>query len=224
MKVVAPSGAGRGVWGWRSPSTTALQFRYPRRGACARIIPTWGLNCRCPSARRGWAALKCAARLPNDGSAAFPCAALVRAFAFLQRLPLELPTPPRRARCIECASIVPCLPSRSAGRKPREGGGRFCEVGTTPRTTNRRIGACFASRGLRFASAILAATWTQRGRCGDALRGPRESFVHWGRRHAARFKRDVSGTRTQRRDLHRQGGAGLHVLPFPLVHLSPELH
>ena len=111
-----------------------------------------------------------------------------------------------------------------AGRKPREGGGRFCEVGTTPRTTNRRIGACFASRGLRFASAILAATWTQRGRCGDALRGPRESFVHWGRRHAARFKRDVSGTRTQRRDLHRQGGAGLHVLPFPLVHLSPELH
>ena len=62
--------------------------------------------------------MKCAARLPNDGSAAFPCAALVRAFAFLQRLPLELPTPPRRARCIECASIVPCLPSRSAGRSP----------------------------------------------------------------------------------------------------------
>ena len=62
--------------------------------------------------------MKCAARLPNDGSAAFPCAALVRAFAFLQRLPLGLPTPPRRARCIECASIVPCLPSRTAGRSP----------------------------------------------------------------------------------------------------------
>ena len=37
-----------------------------------------------------------------------------------------------------------------AGRKPREGGGRFCEVGTTPRTTNRRTGACFASRWLRL--------------------------------------------------------------------------
>ena len=29
-----------------------------------------------------------------------------------------IPTPPRRARCIECASIVPCLPLRSAGRSP----------------------------------------------------------------------------------------------------------
>ena len=114
MKVVAPSGAGRGVWGWRSPSTTALQFRYPRRGACARIIPTWGLNCRSPSARRGWAALKCAARLPNDGSAAFPCAALVRAFAFLQRARLGLP-PPRPIRlCLKLPLRVPSGAGRSS--------------------------------------------------------------------------------------------------------------
>ena len=44
--------------------------------------------------------------------------ALGRASAFLQRARLGLPPPPRRARCIECASIVPCLSSRSAGRSP----------------------------------------------------------------------------------------------------------
>ena len=41
-----------------------------------------------------------------------------RASAFLQRARLGLPPPPRRARCIECASVVPCLSSRSAGRSP----------------------------------------------------------------------------------------------------------
>ena len=43
----------RGVLGRRSRFTTALQPPNPRRGACARKVPTWRLNCRCPSARRG---------------------------------------------------------------------------------------------------------------------------------------------------------------------------
>ena len=37
-----------------------------------------------------------------------------------------------------------------AGRKPREGGDRFCEVGTTPRTANRETGVVCASRWLRL--------------------------------------------------------------------------
>ena len=83
---------------------------------------------------------------------------------------------PKPSAAVRCQTSLPRICrarfSASGGRRPLSN-----ERGTTPRTTNRRIGACFASRGLRFASAILAATWTQRGRCGDALREPRESFA-----------------------------------------------
>ena len=81
-------------------------------------------------------------------------------------------------------------------------------VGTTPRTTNRVLGGNCASRGLRFASAILAAAWTQRGRCGDALRGPRESFARpFGARRDADSR--SCGRRARRgRCLGRGGSLG----------------
>ena len=104
-----------GVLGCVIALQTPLQFRYPRRGACARKVPTRWLNCallghwRAPSGRPrcgrlpslslgsprrgGGAALKCAARLPNDGSAAFPLAALAWCVAFPQRRLRGLPTP-----------------------------------------------------------------------------------------------------------------------------------
>ena len=55
----------RGVLGRRSRFSTALQPPLPRRGACAIIVPTWRLNCRCPSARRRW---RWAVRLRNGFS------------------------------------------------------------------------------------------------------------------------------------------------------------
>ena len=58
--VVAPSGAA--FWACYRAPTTALQPPLPRRGACARKVPTWRLNCRCPSARRRW---RCASRFPT---------------------------------------------------------------------------------------------------------------------------------------------------------------
>ena len=74
----------------------SCQFRFPRaEGRVREESPKSAELCVAP--RRG---------------------ALGRASAFLQRLPLGLPTPPSRARCIECASTVPCLSSRSAGRSP----------------------------------------------------------------------------------------------------------
>ena len=96
MKVVAPSGAGRGVWGVGSPFKRLANSASPApRGEC-ESSPQSRLNCALP----------------------LGAGALGRASAFLQRARLGLPPPPRRARCIECASIVPCLSSRSAGRSP----------------------------------------------------------------------------------------------------------
>ena len=89
---------GRGArrLGCRLAFQTPCQFRFPRaEGRVREESPKSAELCVAP--RRG---------------------ALGRASAFLQRLPLGLPTPPSRARCIECASTVPCLSSRSAGRSP----------------------------------------------------------------------------------------------------------
>ena len=57
------------------------------------------------------------------------------------------------------APSIGTLPLRGeAGRKPREGGGRFCEVGTTPRTTNR-------PRGRRLSASLFSRLcWSLRGR------------------------------------------------------------
>ena len=105
--VVAPSGAVRR----RSGSAFALYngstSRSPRRGACARRVPTCGLNCRLPlgAARRRWRlVVPCSSqRWLCRG----PLGGVVLCFAFPQRARLGLPTPPRRARCNECASLVP---------------------------------------------------------------------------------------------------------------------
>ena len=54
-------------------------------------------------------------------------------------------------------SFVSARKAGEAGREPREGGGRFCEFGTTPRTINR-------PRGLRLFSRRRDAARTLRGR------------------------------------------------------------
>ena len=76
----------------------------------------------------------------------------------------------------------------------------------TPRTNNRFLGGNCASRGLRFASAILAATGTQRGRCGDTSRGPRESYARprIARRDNAKHK---YGRRARRGRCFGRGGS-----------------
>ena len=70
------------------------------------------------------------------------------------------------------APSIGTLPLRGeAGRKPREGGGRFCEVGTTPRTTNR-------PRGRRLSASLFSRLcWSLRGRLMDDPRRARESYA-----------------------------------------------
>ena len=85
----------RGVLGRRSRFSTALQPPLPRRGACAIIVPTWRLNCRCPSARRGGVGVgvevrgassqRWLCRVPLGGVGVVPC-------SFQRRL-RGLPTP-----------------------------------------------------------------------------------------------------------------------------------
>ena len=106
-----PHAGGRGVLGLRRPfaSLGLFPLRSNRALQNASQLPLSpaprGNASEAPKSR-----LNCA--LPLGAGA------LGRASAFLQRLPLGLPTPPSRARCIECASTVPCLSSRSAGRSP----------------------------------------------------------------------------------------------------------
>ena len=91
MKVVAPTGAARRRLGLALASQTPLQFRFPpRRGALRAKSPKAGELCVAP--RRGGVGL---------------------GFAFLQRARLGLPTPPRRARCDECAPLVPKVALRA---------------------------------------------------------------------------------------------------------------
>ena len=105
-----------------------------------------------PKTERGTFRLsKLAEKLPRSvyrlaaGVAPYPmsCAAPCGHFASLVRSTFGLRgSPPLRFG----ASALRC----EAGRKPREGGGRFCEVGTTPRTANRETGVVCASRWLRL--------------------------------------------------------------------------
>ena len=91
MKVVAPTGAARRRLGLALASQTPLQFRFPpRRGALRAKSPKAGELCVAP--RRG-----------GVGSC----------LAFPKRARLGLPTPPRRARCDECASLVPKVALRA---------------------------------------------------------------------------------------------------------------
>ena len=101
----------------KSPHLWAELPFAPRRGAaalalkCALPFPTMSLP------RSHWR--RCVVlRLSPTAASGTPIGGVVSCFAFPQRARLGLPTPPRRARCDECASIVPCLSSRSAGRSP----------------------------------------------------------------------------------------------------------
>ena len=116
---------GRGVWVGVRASTTALLSSIRAEGLVREKVPTWGLKCRCPSARRGWSALVRALPFPTmalprspwrrwlmpclspTAASGTPIGGVVSCFAFPQRARLGLPTPPRRARCNECASLVP---------------------------------------------------------------------------------------------------------------------
>ena len=131
-----PRGLLRPLRGSASPRATRADARRisPRRGAHAIVIPKQGRIMRCPSARRRWVVRP---RSSNGRDRDFhprarlsvPCLSKSRpcvchrarrwfVLRVSQRRLLGLSPPPRRARCIECASIVPCLPSRSAGRSP----------------------------------------------------------------------------------------------------------
>ena len=187
---------GAAFWVGFRPSTTTLQPPPPRRGACAIFVPTWRLNCRCPSARRRW---RWAVRLRNGFSvgtgatrAAMP-PKTERGVSPVQRdWPRKLPRSVFRAvPCGHFASLVRSTfglrdfpPNRRVAahlrRIPAGVAPLSNEVGTTPRTTHRNTGVCLASRGLRLFSR-------QRGLNEDVagtLRAGREnrSPVHWGAR------------------------------------------
>ena len=97
-------------------STTALLSSIRAEGLVREKVPTWWLNCRCPSARRGGVGVcSCLAR-PNDGSAAFPLSALAWCVAFPQRRLRGLPTPAPDL-LVPCSSQkLPLLVPSGAGR------------------------------------------------------------------------------------------------------------
>ena len=103
--VVAPSGAVRRRSGAAFALYNGSTSRSPRRGACARRVPTCGLNCRLPlgAARRGGVGVEVCFAFPNDVPAAFPLAALVRASPFPNERDWD--SPPRPAEL-----VVPLLP------------------------------------------------------------------------------------------------------------------
>ena len=94
MKVVAPSGAGRGVLGLRSRFTTALQFRFPAPKSECDARPNLG------------------AELPLLLGAA----ALALGVPFPQRVPLGFPPPRPIDLCLIRPQSYLCLALSGAGR------------------------------------------------------------------------------------------------------------
>ena len=78
--VVAPSGAA--FWACYRAPTTALQPPLPRRGACARKVPTWRLYCRCSATGVPLRGDRVAVGYPRYRSALLGAAALALCFAF----------------------------------------------------------------------------------------------------------------------------------------------
>ena len=102
-----------GVWGCVIALQTPLQFRSPApRGLCEKSPNSVAELCVAPR-RGGGAALKCAARLPNDGSAAFPLAALAWCVAFPQRRLRGLPTPAPDWFVLARPQSCPCVCHRA---------------------------------------------------------------------------------------------------------------
>ena len=108
----------RGVLGRSSRSPTALQPPLPRRGACAIIVPTWRLNCRCPSARRRW---RCAFRSPNGGFGDFHPRARLFVPCSSPKLPLRVPSGAGRGTYV-CSSCRKCVLRASNGFSANDGG------------------------------------------------------------------------------------------------------
>ena len=161
-----------GVWGRRSRFNNGSTFLYPRRGACARKVPTWGLKCRCPSARRRW---RWALRFPNGGfgdshpRARFGCALLVPKVA--------LACPIGRGSPFKVVSSCRRCVLRASQRTSRETGAtraacaaqnrarRFPDQASLPRKCRARFSA------LRRASPPILCLCPQSGRGG--ARAPR---------------------------------------------------
>ena len=98
----------RGVLGRRSRFTTALQPPNPRRGACARKVPTWRLNCRCPSARRGGVGVEVRGASSQRWLCRVPIGGVVLCVAFPQRVPLGFPPPRPIGSCLARPQSCPC--------------------------------------------------------------------------------------------------------------------
>mgnify|MGYP003303433923 CR=1 FL=1 len=107
MKVVAPTGAARRRLGLALASQTPLQFRFPpRRGALRAKSPKAGELCVAPR-------VAAPSGSPDGEGDTLGAGALGSCLAFPKRARLGLPTPPRRARCDECASLVPKVALRA---------------------------------------------------------------------------------------------------------------
>ena len=91
--------------------------------------------------------MKCAARLPNDGSVAFPLSALAWCVAFLQRRLRGLPPRPAKRVCLACESLVPCLPLRLSGRsRSKVCSSALVRASRHPTDSPRMTGATRAAR------------------------------------------------------------------------------
>ena len=104
LKVVDPSGAARRRLGLRNRLANGSAFRFPAPKSECDARPNLGAEC--PSllgAGRLGGVWGCFA-FPNDGSAAFPLAALVRASRFPNDCPWD--SQPRSAPCGHFASLV----------------------------------------------------------------------------------------------------------------------
>ena len=119
---------GAAFWACYRAPTTALQPPLPRRGACARKVPTWRLNCRCPSARRRW---RCAFRSPNGGFGDFHPRARLFVPCSSPKLPLRVPSGAGRGTNV-CSSCRKCVLRASNGFSANDGGDAVGEAAQKP--------------------------------------------------------------------------------------------
>ena len=130
------------------------------RGLCEKSPNSVAELCVAPR-RGGGAALKCAARLPNDGSAAFPLAALAWCVAFPQRRLRGLPTPAPDW-------FVPCSSQKLLPLCPIGRGSRFVVRSSCRRCVLRAFHG-FPARGRGDAGGEAAQNRARRFSCPTRL-------------------------------------------------------